>query len=177
MIRTNKPPKGKLELELPSDTKELVMNQVETTIYKYLSARQRVNRETNVTRLSSMITHTNPDLSEDAVLGFFRKLQDEGKGSLIIGRKDNPTRFLWDYNLKEVALKALGEPVKEVKAITKPQKKRGPKPGSKRLKAKSTSETTKPTEVVPVVTLNFELKGANPKDIQALIELANGLKK
>lgn len=90
-----------------------------------LSARQRMRRVTDLNNFYRFITKKHPDIKDTDFLNVFKKLDNEGAGSLIIGRKNNPNRFIWNYNLKEVAesLKK-GKDISSLKLLTKKSKQR-----------------------------------------------------
>lgn len=160
------------------------MNQVEQSVFKMLANRQRLSKKTDIPQFTKYLKHVEPNASEKDVLEVFKKLQEEGYGSVIIGRGDKPTRFIWDYNLKDVAQKVLGNevevmPLDASKRSVKTRKTRADK-GMPRTKKPRKIAIRKPSElkqVQPVISINLKLgEGTSVKDIQALLELANSLK-
>lgn len=83
------------------------MNQTETLVFKNLQSRERNNQQTDLTNMYRAIYKTNPDIDQIEFLNVFKKLQEHHAGVLVIGRGGNPNRFIWKYNLKEVADQAL----------------------------------------------------------------------
>lgn len=166
------------------------MNQVETTIYKLLSNRQRVNTKTDIVQFTRSVRQNEPSISEQDVLAVFKQMQDQGYGTLVNRRGKNPTRFYWTYNLKDVAQKVLGNtsiqlvaldkslPASRQKVTVKPsvaiQKRRARKLKAKPSKAAATSLHA---AMLPPIVISLQLSAdTSPKDLQALIELANSLK-
>lgn len=76
-------------------------------ILKSFTKRQRVNSVTDLDQLYRQFRAQYKTLTEDDIKAVFKELQDKGAGSYVIGRGLNPTRFIWRYNLKEVAERAL----------------------------------------------------------------------
>lgn len=157
------------------------MNQLETTVFKMLADRQRINNKTDITQYTRYIRAQLPNTTPEDVLAFFKNLEAQGKGVVIIGRRGNPDRFIWNYNLREVAQNALGNkteasPAKQavkVKRKVVAKRKAGRPAGSKNR----TVKIIEPKDLSP--TLNFSIQlstNTRPEDIQALIELANSLK-
>lgn len=153
------------------------MNQFETTAFNMLANRQRINNKTDILQFTRIIRNEVPEATEEDTMAFFKSLQDEGKGVLIRGRGDNPTRFIWKYNLKEVAEQALGKRQDaslldtKAKVLAKPVKaKRGRPVGSKNKTYKMKSGTR--TEVQATQAIVFQLPANFSKeDVQALIDL------
>lgn len=83
------------------------MNQAETLVFKNLQARERNNQQTDLTNMYRAIYKTNPEIDQVDFLNVFKKLQEQHAGVLVIGRNGNSNRFIWKYNLKEVAEAAL----------------------------------------------------------------------
>lgn len=163
------------------------MNQLEKTVFEMLADRQRINNKTNLDQFFVYLRNRVPNASDSDLMSVFKSLEELGYGSIVYGRGNNPTRFLWNYNLSDVARKELGEdveirpftkraPIKKKKVFTRKIAKK-----IKPIKFSKKQETAKPTaqvdSTIPVVSINLQLgKDISPKDIQALIELANSLK-
>lgn len=84
---------------------ELQNNPVAKLVFDVLAERQRHRQRTDLNNLFRAMRRDNPDLSEKEYLEVFKTLQANGAGSLIIGRRGNPNRFIWKYNLKDLAEK------------------------------------------------------------------------
>lgn len=145
------------------------------TIFKALSGLQRARRRTDLGRLYRMVHHMDNTVTEKDFLDIFKSLQDAKVGSLIIGRKNNPNRFAWRYNLKDIAARLQG--VKET----------GPLALLPEVKAKRRKKQNQ--EIIPINTISKSLEGASIqlsislpigtplKEVQALIDLAKSLQK
>lgn len=72
-------------------------------VFGVLSERQRYRRRTDLNRLYNMLKMSGSTVSPDDFLNVFKTLQAAQVGSLVIGRKNNPNRFVWNYNLKDIA--------------------------------------------------------------------------
>lgn len=81
-------------------------------IFDVLKDRKRFRRYTNLSQFNQVLLNKGYKVVEDEYFDTFKALEKAGAGSLIIGRKGNPNRFIWDYNLKDVAKAASGEEVK-----------------------------------------------------------------
>lgn len=91
-------------------------NSTEEQIVSNLDKRKRFRRETNITRYFDILRQQGVSIVEDQYLATWKKWESLGLGSIIYGRKGNPTRFKWKYNLKWVAQAAkegdkAGEPM------------------------------------------------------------------
>lgn len=80
------------------------MSEVAKTIFDDLSKRSRFRDETNLVRYPSLL-----NLDQNETMAVFRELERLGVGSIVIGRRGKPTRFVWKYNLKDVANAAYGK--------------------------------------------------------------------
>lgn len=167
-------------------------------VFHALASRVRFRRTTDLNRLYKFIvSEIDQKFTEDQFLGVFKTLGQMDLGKLIIGRKNNPNRFRWYYNLKEAASVALGnKPMSEL--VTLPRKPRVSKLKSKvmRKRRMTKDSAVKPTftpYVQPQQTLtpsqqdapstsgiviNINLPAnADPSEVRALIELARSLAK
>lgn len=163
------------------------MNQLEKTVYEMLADRQRINNKTNLDQFFVYLRGRVPNATDSDLMSVFKSLEELGYGSIVYGRGGNPTRFLWNYNLSDVARKELGEdveirpftkrnPVKKKKIFTRKVTKKV-KPVKFSKKEVAAKPIVQNDSAIPVVSINLQLdKDISPKDIQALIELANSLK-
>jgi hypothetical protein len=170
-------------------------------IFKALAERQRFRRRTDLNRLHKTL---GDQITEEEFLSTFKKLQEAGIGSLIIGRKNNPNRFAWNYNLKSVANAALSVDGWELEPLPmKPRKRRVTK-NKRNVKKKLTgrrsgprkaagnharyeemaprtyphvpSSVATPVAVQPAVQLIINLPAsAKREDVEALVSLAKDL--
>jgi hypothetical protein len=166
-------------------------------VFKALSEKQRARRATDLTHLYRAVSKMDKTVQEKEFLKVFRQLEDADIGSLIIGRRNNHNRFVWNYNLKQVAQAANGKmstkelapavPEKKAKTVRKVTKRRKPSMFKARSQSVSKVETapivedahvTKSSSVAGPTKIQLTLELApevSAKDIQALIELVNSL--
>jgi hypothetical protein len=71
-------------------------------IFECLKNRDRTRKVTDLRQLQYKLLDDGAKLTKEGVMRVFQQLQDEGIGSLIIGRKGNPTRFKWNYSIKKI---------------------------------------------------------------------------
>lgn len=160
------------------------MNQISNTIVEMLAQRQRVNKSTDLEQLTRSLSSKHPGILLEDVIQVFKQFAQDGAGSLVRRRGNNPTRFLWNYNLKEYAEKAMGKRqdvsgLSELGRALRPHEletKRsvGRPKGSKNKTSKIEFQMPKESmiETKPLVTINFELpKGTTAKDIAAVLDL------
>lgn len=76
-------------------------------VLKSFTKRRRVNSVTDLDQLYKQFRAQYKSLTQDDIKAVFKELQDKGVGSVVIGRGLKPTRFIWKYNLKDVAERAL----------------------------------------------------------------------
>lgn len=160
-------------------------------VFTALSERQRPRQRTDLNRLYIQVTEKNPNMSERDFLDVFKRLQTANVGTLIIGRKNNPNRFAWNYNLKQLASAALGDGDMEQVEQYERKSKRGRPKGSKNKKhstpvVKQLAENIVPItkniapqqQYAPSVQITLQLApGTDLKEVQALIDLAQSLSK
>lgn len=79
---------------------------VSKIVFDMFSARERFRRRSDLRRMHSNLVLEGKQISYDDFLTVFENLQDAGVGRIVVGRKNNPDRFLWNYNIKEVAQRA-----------------------------------------------------------------------
>jgi hypothetical protein len=81
-------------------------NDTSKLVFSFLSDRKRYRTKTDLSMLYRTLVLLKPNLDYSEFLRVFVDLQSIGAGSIIYGRKTNPDRFAWDYNLKELAYAA-----------------------------------------------------------------------
>lgn len=186
---------------------ELQNNPVAKLVFDVLAERQRHRQRTDLNNLFRAMRRDNPDLSEREYLEVFKTLQMNGAGSLIIGRRGNPNRFIWKYNLKDLAekIKTNGlnhSTIKHLELIKPEAKadekvvKRAKRPSfkSKRILGTKVEEkpkarkkaiaVVKPSELVNEVkatpqgiTLNINAPNLTASDLKALVEILTSYNK
>lgn len=126
-------------------------NSTAKSLAKMLAARERFSRETDIKRLYVSLIREGQKLVPNEYNGFFKDLEEAGVGSIIHGRKGNPTRFKWNYSLKDVGNRILHPEAKRVIQELPEQnipKKRGRPLGSKNKASKSTDDVGKAINIL-----------------------------
>jgi hypothetical protein len=166
--------------------------QVTDLVMGILSERQRHRQRTDLKNLYRGAKRVEPKIDEDQFMEVFKKLAASGAGSLIIGRRGNPNRFIWKYNLKDIAeavktsgvsvatFKALGEKPKEiVPPKAKPVKRAAKAPVAVKMKSETKVPVTtrkprgEPVAAKPGTFLQIDLSTMSPADVAALISLVS----
>jgi hypothetical protein len=128
------------------------MSRAAETIFSDFANRERFRDETNLNRLPKLL-----NLDPDETMEVFKALQELGMGSIVIGRRKNPTRFVWHYNLKDVANAAAGGiSVDQINPLFNQTGKRIKRPATAQAEAKPRSEPTKPVASPEQVSKVFE---------------------
>jgi hypothetical protein len=74
------------------------------------AARERDQSETKVDRTMVLLNRGGEhEFQRREILDFFRRLQDQGCGQFVEGRRGWPSRFVWSVGLRSVAKAAAGE--------------------------------------------------------------------
>ncbi len=68
-----------------------------------LKSRVRNRRYTNIEKTRKLLVQKQLKIVEGDYVQYWKDMQAAGFGSIIYGRKGNPDRFAWNYNLKDVA--------------------------------------------------------------------------
>lgn len=74
-------------------------------IFDVLAERQRHRQRTDLNNLFRIMQRAEPNVEYKAFMEVFQKLDTNGMGRLVKGRGRNPDRFIWKYNLKDLAAK------------------------------------------------------------------------
>lgn len=91
-------------------------------------------KTTNIDRLKNLLLAKGEKIVDKEYMETFKRLQDMDYGSIVYGRNGQPTRFIWNYNLKSVGKSAFSEekePVKLPEAQSPVKRGRGRPKGSK----------------------------------------------
>lgn len=164
-------------------------SQASKAVFQAFADRQRQRSTTDLNRLYIKVSATDKTVSEQEFLSVFRTLEEIGVGHLIIGRKNNPNRFKWRYNLREMAKAAYSDEKVTVSSLVPlPQTlkrqavkgKRGrPKGFSPKKVVKTPVETPKQeVSLAPVLQFSIQLPAnTSPSEIKAFLELAKSLQK
>lgn len=177
-------------------------SEVSKAVFKALSDKQRARRATDLTNLFREVSAKDKTIPEKEFLTVFKKLEEAKLGSLVIGRRNKHNRFLWNYNLKQVAQAAHGkvkpEDMGPAVEVRKPKSRRIRKPtvlAAKTVKSvmknvskqietapiQSIQEKVVPSSSTgkgPMLQFNIELSATTrAEDIQALLGLVQDLQK
>jgi len=71
-------------------------------IFGSLASRQRMRHQTDITRMQTQLKRAGQNIDTEAFMNTFKELEKAGVGSIVYGRKNNPNRFKWNYNLKDI---------------------------------------------------------------------------
>lgn len=94
------------------------LNDASIALFESFKNRKRFRRRTNVNLLHQELVAKFGKIEESQLIETFKMLQDMEFGSLVVGRRNNPTRFIWNYSLKDLAKAAKGElKMDEINAI------------------------------------------------------------
>ena len=89
-------------------------NKQSKTIFSALASRKRTRKITDLRQFQYKLLDEGAKLSKEDVLHTFKRLEKAGVGTLIIGRKNKPTRFEWNYSIKRVAKAASNSSIKSI---------------------------------------------------------------
>lgn len=90
-------------------------------IFEMLSKKEQPVKATTVDSIVS-----SSHLSRAQVIDLFKKLAEAGAGEFRMGRRGQPTRIEWAYNLSDVGKLALGE-ADEIKPLYADEGRKGPR--------------------------------------------------
>ena len=76
----------------------------------HAARRERDQSETKVNRILILLRAEGHEFRRREILDLFRKLQDQGLGQFVEGRRGWPSRFVWSTGLTSVGRAAIGEP-------------------------------------------------------------------
>lgn len=130
-------------------------------IFDELGSRQRYRKYTNLDQFKHLLMSKGVKVVDSDYWKTLKEMEKAGLGTIIIGRRGNPDRFIWNYNLKSVAQAAKdpatqlqsieNTPVKRKASLKKTAKhKRGRPLGSKNKKRETASN-------VIVLTVNKKM--------------------
>jgi hypothetical protein len=132
-------------------------NQNSEVIFKYLRERQRTRPVMDLRQVLYKICNETGDLLKmEDVMHTFRRLQDIGVGSIIIGRGSRPNRFKWNYSIQQIS-KLAGEDRRAKKSKSQIETPIIPIHRTKRATDVAPSEkVSKNNEDSQVLTPNFQ---------------------
>jgi hypothetical protein len=82
---------------------------VAKAFFDHAARRERDQSETKVDRILVLLSAEGHAFPRRDIIGLFRKLQDEGCGQFVEGRRGWPSRFVWSAGLTSVGRAASGE--------------------------------------------------------------------
>lgn len=82
---------------------EIKNNPVAKLVFDVLSERQRHRQRTDLNNLYRGMLKIDSGLDHDKFMDVFRSLDQNGAGKLVRGRRGNPDRFIWKYDLRALA--------------------------------------------------------------------------
>lgn len=126
-------------------------NETAKSILTHFAGRERFRRETDMNRFQSVLLRSGQKVVEKDYLETFKRFESLGLGVIVYGRGSNPSRFIWNYDLKTVGKAAVGqqEAVQELpKALktVRTAKRRPGRPKGSKNKALSKAEVIKTLE-------------------------------
>ncbi len=85
-------------------------NTVAKAFFDHVARRERDQSETKVDRILVRLRADGHNFRRREIIDLFRKMQDQGLGQFVEGRRGWPSRFVWSTGLTSVGRAALGEP-------------------------------------------------------------------
>jgi uncharacterized protein DUF262 len=83
---------------------------VATAFFDHAARRERDQSETKVDRILVLLRADGHEFRRREIIDLFRKLQEQGCGQFVEGRRGWPSRFVWSTGLTSVGRAATGEP-------------------------------------------------------------------
>jgi hypothetical protein len=83
---------------------------VARAFFEHAARRERDQSETKVDRILVRLRADGHECRRREVIDLFRKMQDQGLGQFVEGRRGWPSRFVWSTGLTSVGRAAIGEP-------------------------------------------------------------------
>lgn len=72
-----------------------------------LAVRKRFRHVSNLRGMKNSLLKRNEKVVDEDYMRYWKQLEEAGVGSVVHGRKGNPDRFEWNFNLKTVAEAAI----------------------------------------------------------------------
>src|SRR5882757_3180789 len=85
-------------------------NATAKAFFAHAARRERDQSETKVDRILVLLRAEGHEFRRREIIDLFRKLQDQGLGQFVEGRRGWPSRFVWSTGLTSVGRAATGEP-------------------------------------------------------------------
>ena len=83
---------------------------VAKAFFDHAARRERDQSETKVDRILVLLRAEGHEFRRRDIIALFRKLQEQGCGQFVEGRRGWPSRFVWSAGLTSVGRAAAGEP-------------------------------------------------------------------
>ena len=83
---------------------------VAKAFFDHAARRERDQSETKVERILFRLKADGHDFRRREIIELFRKMQEQGLGQFVEGRRGWPSRFVWSTGLTSVGRAAIGEP-------------------------------------------------------------------
>lgn len=142
-----------------------------TVLMFNLAERKRFRNITDISHLKNALIRSGEKIIDEDYIAVFKELEAIGVGSLIIGRRGKPSRFKWNYSLKNIGEAAINgkdvvvTPLHNTKTkrtlqlvpVAPQPKKRGRKPGTKNA-IKTTHVKLDAPKVEPHVEIDIPVK-------------------
>lgn len=87
--------------------KEADENEMFQLISFYCADRERNAAITDINQMKNILIRKGEKIDSDKYYKAWKRLEDIGAGSLILGRNEKPTRFKWNYSLKAIGHAAI----------------------------------------------------------------------
>ncbi len=87
--------------------KEADENEMFQLISFYCADRERNAAITDINQMKNILIRKGEKIDSDKYYKAWKRLEDIGAGSLILGRNERPTRFKWNYSLKAIGQAAI----------------------------------------------------------------------
>src|SRR5271154_7297729 len=84
-------------------------NPVAKAFFDHAARRERDQAETKVDRILVLLRAEGHEFRRREIIDLFRKLQDQGCGQFVEGRRGWPSRFVWSTGITSVGRAASGE--------------------------------------------------------------------
>lgn len=84
-------------------------NLVAKTFFDHAARRERDQSETNVDRILVRLGREGHEFQRREIIDLFRKLEEQGCGQFVEGRRGWPSRFVWSAEMTSVARAASGQ--------------------------------------------------------------------
>lgn len=138
------------------------MNDAAVAAVEEMAKRERARRETNLAQFRNELSEKFGEINSGQLHQAFKKAQSLGLGALVDDPETGSAKFVWNYNLKEVAQAAKGKldaaKLAPAKAWSKPPRQSVPKgrQASRRVISEPVSQPTysKSAESIKLVIIS-----------------------